>query len=83
MGEEEEISGDTPDPGSILLHRHGVLCTRDTPQNPGIRLRRHRTLFCHPRGGGNPGKAPSDSWQRGFAPLHFPVELAEGVFSPV
>jgi hypothetical protein len=28
------------------------------PQNPGIRLRRHRTLFCHPRGGGNPGKKP-------------------------
>ena len=70
--EEEEDSGDTQAPSSILLHRSHVGLIQppqfhfvkgrfqgvvDEPPNPLHPTEADRTLFCHSRGGGHPGVA--------------------------
>ena len=70
--EKEENSGDTPAPSSILLHRShvgliqppqspfvkgGLRGVVDEAPNPLHPTEADCTLFCHSRGGGNPGVA--------------------------
>ena len=81
--EVEENSGDTPAPSSILLHRSHVGLIQppqfhfvkgrfqgvvDEPPNPLHPTEADCTLFCHSRGGGNPGVATGIAFQPPGAP---------------